>query len=128
MNTTRRLFLAGASLIAFDLVIGSALAEDTGNVDAVGAILKAQGRGNWSDDFDAQAASGNKVASRLPIFSPQTVTYIEAAIAQYQQIVAAGGWPTVPANKKLKLGVVDPDVEPLRKRLMVSGDLSERAG
>lgn len=128
MNTTRRLFLAGASLIAFDLAVGSALAEDTGNVDAVGEILKSERRGNWSDDFDAQASAGNKVASRLPIFSPQTVTYIEAAITQYQQIVAAGGWPVVPATKKLKLGVVDPDVEPLRKRLMVSGDLSERAG
>ena len=44
------------------------------------------------------------------------------------QIVAQGGWPIVPATKKLKLGVIDPDVEALRKRLMVSGDLSSRAG
>ena len=34
----------------------------------------------------------------------------------------------MPATKKLKLGVIDPDVEALRKRLMVSGDLSQRAG
>jgi L,D-transpeptidase YcbB len=56
------------------------------------------------------------------------VMYVEAAIGQYQQIVAAGGWPVVPATKKLKLGVVHPDVEPLRRRLMISGDLSQRAG
>ncbi|MGO4842287.1 peptidoglycan-binding protein, partial [Rhizobiaceae sp. 2RAB30] len=46
----------------------------------------------------------------------------------YSNIVAQGGWPIVPATKKLQLGVVDPDVEVLRKRLMVSGDLSSRAG
>ena len=34
----------------------------------------------------------------------------------------------VPATKKLRLGVVDPDVVLLRKRLMVSGDLSTSAG
>jgi len=128
MNPSRRLFLAGASLIALDLLAGSALAQEANDVDAIGDILKSERRGNWSDDFDAQASQGGKVASKLPIFAPETVTYIEQAIAQYQQIVAQGGWPMVPATKKLKLGVVDPDVEPLRKRLMVSGDLSTRAG
>jgi murein L,D-transpeptidase YcbB/YkuD len=130
MNHSRRLFLAGASLIALDLIAGAALAQDAAQQqpDAIGDILKSQARGNWSDDFDAQASEGEKIASKLPIFSPQTVTYIETAITQYQQIVANGGWPMVPATKKLQLGVVDPDVEPLRKRLMVSGDLSQRAG
>lgn len=129
MDNSRRLFLVGASLLALDLAAGSALAQDAAQPDAVGAILQSQGRGNWSDDFDAQASeSGEKIASKLPIFSPETVLYIETAIAQYQQIVAAGGWPQVPSGKKLKLGDVDPDVAPLRKRLMVSGDLSQRAG
>jgi L,D-transpeptidase YcbB len=128
MNTSRRLFLTGASLIALDLIAGVALAQEAQGLDAVGEILKSQGRSNWSDDFDAQATQGSKIASKLPIFSPQTVTYIEQAIGQYQQIVAQGGWPVVPATKKLQLGVVDPDVEVLRKRLMISGDLSTRAG
>jgi murein L,D-transpeptidase YcbB/YkuD len=128
MNTSRRLFLTGASLIALDLIAGVALAQEAQGPDAVGEILKSQGRGNWSDDFDAQAGQADKVASKLPVFSPQTVSYIEQAIGQYQQIVAQGGWPVVPATKKLQLGVVDPDVEVLRKRLMVSGDLSARAG
>jgi L,D-transpeptidase YcbB len=129
MNHSRRLFLAGASLVALDLVAGTAFAQDAGQKpDAIGEILQSQARANWGDDFDAQAAAGQKIASRLPIFSPQTVDYIQTAITQYQQIVANGGWPTVPATKKLKLGDVDPDVEVLRKRLMVSGDLSQRAG
>ena len=104
------------------------VAPDPASPDVIGDIMKSDRRGNWSDDFDAQASQGEKVASKLPVFSPQTVTYIETAIGQYQQIVAAGGWPVVPATKKLKLGVIDPDVEVLRKRLMVSGDLSQRAG
>ena len=84
MDNSRRLFLVGASLLALDLVAGAALAQDAGGgqPDAVGAILKSQGRGNWSDDFDAQASeNGQKVASKLPIFSPETVFYIETAIA-----------------------------------------------
>ena len=85
-------------------------------------------RGNWDDTFDARAAEGGKVASNLPIFSLHTVGYVEQAIAQYSNIVAQGGWQPVPDTKKLKLGVVDPDVVPLRKRLMVSGDLPQSAG
>ncbi|WP_054311166.1 L,D-transpeptidase family protein [Mesorhizobium sp. 1M-11] len=123
MNTSRRLFLTGASALAVAFAAGAASAQD-----AVDGILKAAGQGNWDDTFDARATQSGKVASTLPIFSPQTVTYTEQAIAQYREIVAQGGWPEVPATKKLKLGVSDADVVPLRKRLMVSGDLSQSAG
>ena len=125
-QSSRRSFLTGAAAIAASFATSGAFAEDT--LDAVGEVLKAERRGDWDDQFDARAAQGAKVASRLPIFSPQTVTHVEAAIGQYQGIVTAGGWPIVPATKKLKLGVVDPDVEALRRRLMVSGDLSPNAG
>src|SRR5690606_24360079 len=95
--------------------------------DVIGAILKSAA-GNWDDTFDARVSQGGKVASNLPIFSPQTIAYTEQAIEQYRGIVAQGGWPEVPATKKLKLGVVDPDVVAMRRRLMISGDLSENAG
>jgi len=111
--------------MAATFAASAAYAEDT---STAGGGVKAQKRGNWDDQFDARASETGKVASRLPIFSPLTVTYVEAAIGQYQGIVAAGGWPEVPATKKLKLGVVDPDVEVMRRRLMVSGDLSANAG
>lgn len=123
MNTSRRLFLTGASALAVAFAAGAASAQD-----AVDGILKASGQGSWDDTFDARATQGGKVASTLPIFSPQTVTYTEQAIGQYRDIVAQGGWPEVPATKKLQLGVSDPDVVPLRKRLMVSGDLPQNAG
>ncbi len=120
----RRAFLSGMGALAASLAAGGARAEDI-----IQSIINAPRRGNWSDDFDAQASQwGGKVQSTLPIFSPETAMYIEQAIARYQGIVAAGGWNQVPATKKLKIGVVDDDVVPLRKRLMYSGDLAQSAG
>ncbi len=123
MKTTRRLFITGASALAGSILAGAASAQDV-----IGDILSSPRRGNWDDQFDARASVGDKVTSTLPITSLQTVAYVEQAIAQYSGIVAQGGWPTVPATKKLKLGVVDPDVVALRRRLMVTGDLSPSAG
>jgi murein L,D-transpeptidase YcbB/YkuD len=122
MNTSRRLFLSGAAALAATAIAGPARAQDV-----IGDILKSAA-GNWDDTFDARVSQGGKVASNLPIFSPQTIAYTEQAIEQYRGIVAQGGWPEVPATKKLKLGVVDPDVVAMRRRLMISGDLSENAG
>jgi murein L,D-transpeptidase YcbB/YkuD len=123
MRTSRRFFLSGASALAATMVAGGASAQDV-----IADILKSSGRSNWDDQFDARASQGGKVASTLPIVSLQTVAYTEQAIAQYQNIVAQGGWGPVPDTKKLQLGVVDPDVVPLRRRLMISGDLAQGAG
>ncbi|AWC24484.1 L,D-transpeptidase family protein [Aminobacter sp. P9b] len=123
MKTSRRFFLTGAGAIAMAAISGAASAQDV-----IGEVLGSSRRGNWDDEFDAKVSQGAKVASTLPVFSQQTVAYTQQAIGQYQNIAAQGGWPVVPATKKLKLGVEDPDVEVLRKRLMVSGDLSARAG
>ena len=105
------------------MLTGSAFAQD-----AIQAILNSPRRGNWDDQFDARASDGEEVRSNLPIFSQETVFYVQQAILRHQNIVAQGGWPVVPATKKLQLGVIDPDVEILRKRLMVSGDLAPQAG
>ena len=123
IKTSRRFFLSGAGALAM-----AAISAPAGAQDFISEILQSERRGNWDDTFDARASQGDKVASNLPIFSPQTVMYIEQAVAQYSGIVAQGGWPMVPATKKLQLGVVDPDVVALRKRLMISGDLSTSAG
>jgi L,D-transpeptidase YcbB len=91
-------------------------------------ILKDPSRGQWNDQFDTGGKSKQEVASNLPIFSDQTISYVEGAISQYTQIVGQGGWPVVAATKKMKLGFRDPAVAQLRKRLMISGDLDSRAG
>ena len=123
MKTNRRFFLSGAGAIAMAALSGAASAQDV-----IGEVLGSSRRGNWDDQFDARVSQGAKVASTLPVFTAQTAAFTQQAIAQYQNIVAQGGWPVVPATKKLRLGVEDPDVQLLRKRLMVSGDLSPRAG
>lgn len=117
------MFITGAGAIAATALSQSARAQNI-----VDQIISSTQRGNWNNQFDAQAAGGAEIASTQPILSPATAFYVEQAIANYNGIVSRGGWPVVPAAKKLELGVVDPDVEMLRRRLMVSGDLSERAG
>jgi murein L,D-transpeptidase YcbB/YkuD len=123
MKSSRRLFLSGSGALAATMLSGAAGAQDV-----IGEILRSSRRGNWDLQFDARASQGDKVQSHMPIFSPLTVVYVEQAIAQYAGIVASGGWNIVPASKKLRLNVVDPDVVSLRRRLMISGDLSQSAG
>ena len=123
MKISRRRLLANAGALAATAVSGSAMAQDV-----IGDLLSSPKRGSWDDQFDARASEGGKVESTLPIFSPHTVTYLEQAISQYQNIVAQGGWPTVPMVNKLRLGMSDPAVAELRKRLIISGDLSRTAG
>ena len=121
MITSRRFFLSGTAALAASLAASRASAQDV-----IGDILKATD--SWGDTFDARSGDGGKVASTLPVFSPQTISFTEQAISQYQGISSQGGWPMVPATKKLQLGVVDPDVVAMRKRLMISGDLPQSAG
>ena len=124
MKTSRRTFITGASALAAAALTQPARAQST-----IDEILSSTQRGTWDDQFDARATSQpGKVVSTSPIFSPDTVAHIEQTLYQYQDIASRGGWPMVPATKKLELGVVDRDVETLRRRLMISGDLAERAG
>lgn len=118
--------IAGA--ISFSAMVVFAGSSATLADNAIDQILNAQGRDQWNDQFDSRGTAVKIVASTLPIFAAQTLTHIEQAIAQYQDIVARGGWPIMPANKKLRLGSNDPNVAILRRRLVVSGDLSPRVG
>jgi murein L,D-transpeptidase YcbB/YkuD len=124
MKTSRRTFLTAAAATAAGAYSSAAFGQSV-----IDEILASTQRGSWNDQFDARSvATSGKVESTSPIFSPSTVSHIEQTLWQYQDIVGRGGWPQVPATKKLELGVVDPDVQALRRRLMISGDLSEQAG
>ncbi|AAL52374.1 cell wall degradation protein [Brucella melitensis bv. 1 str. 16M] len=91
-------------------------------------VISSPRRGNWDDQFDARATGGRRVATNQPVLSPQTVADIQNAIVQYTDIASRGGWPLVPGNARLQIGVNDPAVQYLRKRLMISGDLPQEAG
>ncbi len=48
---------------------------------------------------------------------------LKAALARYRRIEDAGGWPSIPENQVLKLGMQDEHVELLRQRLAATGDM-----
>jgi L,D-transpeptidase YcbB len=132
MTTNRRSFIAGAGALAASAWAGTAHAQNV-----LDEILGSTRRGTWNDQFDARvsdstggggASVGGSLVTNQPIMSPETLANVEQAISHYSNLAAQGGWPMVPARKRLQMGVVDPDVESLRRRLMFSGDLSERAG
>ncbi|MGU3576355.1 murein L,D-transpeptidase [Brucellaceae bacterium C25G] len=124
-HINRRMFLRGTAGIGLSLVGTSAFAQT-----ALNDIIAAPRRGNWDDQFDARPSTNSQqqVATNQPVMSPQTVSNVQNAIAQYSNIAMQGGWPQVPGNGKLKLGVSDPAVSVLRKRLMITGDLPQSAG
>lgn len=126
-NQSRRSLVMGAMTAFASGLTVPALAENRTN-SIIDVILNSKNRDRWSEKFDARSATKKSVASSTPIFAPQTVQYVEEAIATYQNISLNGGWPVVPASKKLRIGASDSSVKVLRRRLMISGDLSSRAG
>jgi murein L,D-transpeptidase YcbB/YkuD len=54
-------------------------------------------------------------------------TGLQMALASYRAIKAAGGWPRLPPGPTLKVGMQDPRVPLLRRRLSITGDLSAAA-
>jgi murein L,D-transpeptidase YcbB/YkuD len=69
----------------------------------------------------AAVAGGETLALWLP---PDPAFWrLRAAIGDYEQKAAAGGWPTVNPGPKLEPGVRDGRVVQVRQRLLASGDL-----
>ncbi len=123
----RRRFLRGAATAGISAA-AAALAAPAFAQEALNNIIAAPQRGNWNDQFDARATNAARVATNQPILSLQTLGDIQTAIASYSDIAGRGGWPTMPGNAKFQIGMSDPAIEILRKRLMVSGDLPKEAG
>lgn len=125
-------FMSRRSLLRSAVSLGAAsIAAPVFAQDALQEIISSPRRGGWDDQFDANATSRAtvNVVSNNPVLGAQSPAYIEQAIAQYQNIVANGGWPQVtPGQAGLKIGNADPSVQQLRQRLMISGDLPQQAG
>ncbi|MDI7861031.1 L,D-transpeptidase family protein [Rhizobiaceae bacterium n13] len=121
---SRRAFLRSAATVGAAAFAAPALAQS-----AIDELINAPRRGNWDDQFDANASrSAAAIVSTNPILGPGAVANVQQAIYDYQTIVANGGWPQVNPQQKLQIGVIDPSVQALRQRLMVSGDLPRTAG
>ena len=81
----------------------------------------------WEQKYDADAAMRIQ-RSTTPLLSAQTASATEAAIQQYRDLAAQGGWASVPAGQTLKVGSRGNAVVALRKRLIITGDLDQSAG
>ncbi|ARY02175.1 L,D-transpeptidase family protein [Brucella melitensis] len=123
----RHRFLRSAATAGLSVAV-SAMVSSAYAQQVLSDVISSPRRGNWDDQFDARATGGRRVATNQPVLSPQTVADIQNAIVQYTDIASRGGWPLVPGNARLQIGVNDPAVQYLRKRLMISGDLPQEAG
>ena len=80
------------------------------------------------DRFDTGGLDATEIVTSRPILSPEILAAMGLTILNYQDIVRNGGWPIVPADQILQLGVRDPAVIVLRQRLVASYDLDPAAG
>src|SRR5208283_5956677 len=114
----RRAFFGATALVAFALIGGPFLAK---------AQERESDQAEWPQSYEAspKLAVGREAT---PILSPATVEATQAAIQKYQDIVARGGWNSVPPGGELKIGSKGPRVQALRDRLVASGDLDPIAG
>ena len=94
----RRQFISGLAAASGATIASPAFAENP-----IAKIINASRRDNWEDQFDARRGDAKLSSTKIPIFSPQTPIFVQRAIDDYRQIASAGGWPVVPANKKLRL-------------------------
>src|SRR4029077_6628231 len=119
----RRRFLAAcAGAAALSSFASRAFADDP--LDA----LMDDGRpGQFGQDFDQASRTVHMPKPTAPMLSPATEQFTQKAIAAYDEIVARGGWPTVPHVDELRVGNRHPSVVDLRQRLSLSGDLDPNA-
>jgi len=119
MQLTRRNLLRSAAALGMAAAIPSvARAESIMDMIARNNVLK-----NTDRQGNTVAALDTLVTNE-PILSVDTANNLQAAIAQYQPFVAAGGWKPVPKEVfGLILGNSRAAVVALKWRLMSSGDM-----
>ena len=71
-----------------------------------------------------KALEQHRIAESLKELTPAHLQYtgLRDALTKYREIAQRGGWPTVPADLKVKPGQSHPNVALLAKRLAASGD------
>jgi murein L,D-transpeptidase YcbB/YkuD len=123
---TRRRVIAGLGAGAASLAATRVFAQAD---DPLQQLMRQNERGgDFGQTYDSTSRTIKMPTTSLPTLSAGTAQTTEAAVARYEQIVAAGGWPTVPPADRLRLGIRHPGVIPLRTRLKLAGDLDPGAG
>jgi len=124
-HPSRRAVLRGAAALAGGGIAASQAFGQDATLEAL--IDQNQGK-DFGQGFDSGSRTIQMPKASLPTLSPATVQHTEQAIAQFESIVAKGGWPEVVQSDRLRLGSRHPAVTALRQRLTISGDLDANAG
>jgi murein L,D-transpeptidase YcbB/YkuD len=95
--------------------------------DPLQHLIQQNQKSDIGQGFDATSRTIQMPKATLPTLSPANIPTTEAAIARYEQVVASGGWPQVPASDRLRTGARNAAVLPLRQRLKLAGDLDPSA-
>ena len=117
LRLTRRFLDYGADLLAGRL---DSKAVDNGwyiraRRASIDTILRSSLRSRNFDDMIAPLRPGQR-----------EYTEMVDALESYREVQAKGGWPRVPAARKLALGSEGSSVEALRRRLAATGELRAR--
>ncbi len=96
--------------------------------EALQTLMRQHQKGDLGAGFDSASRSVQMPQASMPTLSPATVQTTEQAIARYESIAAAGGWPSIQPADRLRLGMRHPSVTSLRRRLASAGDLDNNSG
>lgn len=129
-SLTRRSFLAnaGAGLAASALAGAARAADDQTPDQMLNDLIRENQDSGLGSGFDNASRNVKLPKKSLPTLSPSTAETTQTSIAQYESIVAKGGWPEVSGGEGLRVGVKSPAVPSLRARLSLVGDLELNSG
>src|SRR3954464_9080896 len=126
-HPSRRAVLRGlraAALAGGGIAASRAFGQDA----TLEALIDQNQNKDFGQGFDSGSRTIQMPKASLPTLSPATVQHTEQAIAQFEGIVAKGGWPEVAQADRMRLGSRNPAVTALRQLLTVSGDLDTHTG
>jgi L,D-transpeptidase YcbB len=128
---TRRSFLttAATGLAASALAHAGRAAEGQTSDQMLDELMRENQENGLGSGFDNSSRNVRLPKKSLPTLSPSTAETTQTSAAQYEAIVAKGGWPNVPASANgLRVGARGPAVPSLRTRLSLAGDLELNSG
>src|SRR3974390_1468917 len=126
---SRRKFLTATAGLAAGVFARRARAEDQTPEQMLDELIEENQDSSLDSGFDNASRNVKLPSKSLPTLSPSTAETTEASIAQYEAIVAKGGWPEVSATAEgARVGVKSASVPALRQRLATAGDLELNSG
>jgi murein L,D-transpeptidase YcbB/YkuD len=128
---TRRSFLAttAGGLAAGAFARAARAADGQTSDQMLDELMRENQENGLGSGFDNSSRNVRLPKKSLPTLSPSTAETTQTSVAQYEAIVAKGGWPNVPASANgLRVGARGPAVPSLRTRLSLAGDLELNSG